>query len=59
MVPIAAFYGHDTVINYFAKVGVDRSPLVRQRFVQVIGGWMHDLPDRVDHEVRTTAPAFS
>ena len=52
MVPVAAFYGSDAVTNYFAKLGVDRSPLVRARFVEMIGGWMLNLPDRVDHEVR-------
>ena len=49
---MAAFYGSDAVTNYFAKLGVDRSPLVRARFVEMIGGWMLNLPDRVDHEVR-------
>jgi len=50
---VSSFYRPDAVVNYFAKLGIDRSPVVRKRFVEVIGGWMLNLPDRVDHEVRS------
>lgn len=52
VVPVASFYRPDPVINYFAKLGIDKNPAVRRRFVEMLGGWMLNLPDRIDHEAR-------
>ena len=36
----------------FAKLVADTSGQVREQFTLMIGRWMHDLPDRVDHQTR-------
>ena len=51
-VAVSAFYRDEAKINYFAKLAIDRSPLVRERFYNMLGTWVTQLPDRWDHESR-------
>lgn len=51
-IPVAAFYRHETNVNYFAKLVIDRSPQVRERFVRHLGHWSISLPDRIDYQPR-------
>eukprot|EP00949_MAST-11_sp_MAST-11-sp1_P001598 g1598.t1 len=52
VIPIAAFYYGEARVNAFAKLVVDGSIAVRMKFTEMLGEWMHDLPDRYDHHGR-------
>jgi hypothetical protein len=48
-IPVAAFYGRDTTINYMAKLVLDSNATVRLRFAHALGAWMTRLSDRYDY----------
>ena len=52
VIPIGAFYHGEARVNSFAKLIVDTNVNVKMTFVNMIGEWMRDLPDRFDHHAR-------
>jgi hypothetical protein len=52
VIPTAAFYFGEARVNSFAKLVLDSNAGVRYEFVEAMGTWMHDLPDRCDHHGR-------
>ena len=52
VLPIAAFYHGEARVNSFAKLVVDNSVPVREKFANILGMWLHDLPDRYDYFTR-------
>jgi len=48
-IPVAAFYGRDTTVNYMAKLVLDSNATVRLRFAHSLGAWMTRLSDRYDY----------
>mmetsp|Transcript_36866 Transcript_36866/g.35590 ORF Transcript_36866/g.35590 Transcript_36866/m.35590 type:complete len:107 (+) Transcript_36866:324-644(+) len=52
IVAIKDFYEHTTKLNYFAKLLVDRSTIVRDCFYKTIADLLMKLPDKKDHEGR-------
>jgi hypothetical protein len=49
VLPIACFYHGEARVNAFAKIVIDNSVAVREKFAAVLGSWLHDLPDRYDY----------
>ncbi len=52
LVSVAAFFGDDLKVNFCGKLALDPSPQVRLVLVQVLGDWMLNLGERMDHEHR-------
>ena len=52
VIPIGAFYHGEARVNTFAKLITDTNLAVKSTFVEVLGEWMRDLPDRFDHHPR-------
>lgn len=52
LVSIKSFYKSDARINYMGVLAKDPSTVVRQEFLDVVGGWLTNLNERLDHEPR-------
>ena len=52
LVSIKSFYKSDARINYMGVLAKDPSTAVRQEFLDVVGGWLTNLNERLDHEPR-------
>jgi hypothetical protein len=51
-IPIAAFYGGHTSVNYLAELTVDRVVSVRLETAKMLAEFITSLPDRYDHRTR-------
>lgn len=51
-IPIAAFYGNHTCVNYLAELCVDPVSSVRLETAKMLGEFIVSLPDRYDHRTR-------
>lgn len=49
-VPIQAFYGSVTNVNYMSMLSFDRHPAVRRFWYETLAYWLLRIPDKVDHE---------
>ena len=49
VIPICAFYGGETRINYFGKLATDNVAAVRGAFYEMLRHWTTELEDRWDH----------
>ncbi|CAG9467341.1 unnamed protein product [Pedinophyceae sp. YPF-701] len=54
VVAIKAFYEGEVKVNFCGKLITDASVPVRLAFLDTIGLWLTDLPERQDHEQRLT-----
>jgi len=51
-IPIAAFYGGHTTVNYLAELTIDRVTSVRLETAKMLAEFITSLPDRYDHRTR-------